>query len=181
MRRTTNLKSYSLIKKNSNIVFLSIGANIENRMESVMKAILLLKKKCGFILNSSNIYESDAWGFESKNSFLNLCIKMETILNIPTLLSECNAIEKEIGRKKKSKNEQYSDRLIDIDILYFNNEIIEEENLTVPHPNMHERRFVLQPLHDIAPKFIHTLLKKSTAELLHECHDVSKLNVYLKQ
>ncbi|MBN2729589.1 MAG: 2-amino-4-hydroxy-6-hydroxymethyldihydropteridine diphosphokinase [Bacteroidales bacterium] len=170
-----------MIKKNSNIVFLGIGANIENRMVSIMKTINLLEEKCGFILKTSNIYESDAWGFESKNSFLNLCIKMETILNIPTLLSECNAIEKEIGRKKKSTDEQYSDRIIDIDILYFNNEIIEEKNLIIPHPKMHERRFVLQPLHDIAPDFIHPLLKKSTVELLHECHDVSKLNVYLKQ
>lgn len=162
-------------------MFLGIGANLENRMESIIKAIGLLEKKCGFILNTSNIYESDAWGFESENSFLNLCIKMETILNIQNLLAKCNAIEKEIGRKEKSKDEQYSDRLIDIDILYFNNEIIEKEKLIVPHPKMHERRFVLQPLHDIAPKFIHPLLKKSTAELLHECHDVSKLNVYLKQ
>lgn len=105
---------------------------------------------------------------------------METILNIQNLLAKCNAIEKEIGRKEKSEDDLYRDRIIDIDILYFNNEIIEEENLTVPHPKMYERRFVLQPLHDIAPDFIHPLLKKSTAELLHECHDVSKLNVYLK-
>lgn len=168
-------------KKKPNIVFVGIGANLENRMESIRKAIDLLKKRCGFILKTSKIYESDPWGFQSENSFLNLCLKIETTLSIQNLLDKCNTIEKEIGRKEKSKNDLYSDRLIDIDILYFNNKIIEERNLIIPHPKIHERRFVLQPLHDIAPNFIHPLLKKSTAELLQECHDVSKLNVYLKQ
>ena len=170
-----------MTKKQSNIVFLGLGSNIEPRINSIKKTIQLIEKRCGLVFKKSKTYESEPWGFQSKNPFLNLCIEIETIFNIEKLFSILNTIEKDLGRQEKTDNKQYSDRIIDIDILYFNSEIINNKNLQIPHSTMHERKFVLKPLSDIAPKFIHPLLKKSNADLLNECQDISKLSVYLEQ
>lgn len=166
-------------EKKYNDVFLSLGANIGDRVSSLNNAIELLETRCGNIVQKSHIYESEAWGFKSKNLFLNMCIEINSKLSISAFAAEIQIIEKILGRIKKHENNIYSDRLIDIDIIFFDSEIINSPNLTIPHPRMHKRRFVLVPLAEIAAEKIHPVFKKTTSELLRECSDVSKLNVYL--
>ena len=146
------------------IVYLGLGTNIGNRRGNLVKAAALLAERVGDILALSGFMETEPWGFESENLFLNAAIKMETPLTPDELLSATQAIEREMGREKKSDG-SYHDRVIDIDILLYDNRVIEQPGLIVPHPLMQERLFVMAPLAEIAPFERHPLLGQTFMEL----------------
>ena len=124
-----------------------------------MKAKKMIEESIGSVVSVSSVYETEPWGFESDNEFLNMVLCVETDLSPSGLLGRILMIESQLGRIRCEN--QYSSRNIDIDILLYNNEIVNEAALEIPHPRMHERRFVLVPLAEIAPELIHPVLKKS--------------------
>ncbi len=152
-------------------VYLSIGSNLGERKLYLQKAIFCIQEQLGKVVKISSVYDTPAWGFQSGN-FLNACLELETTLPPETLLEELLKIEKELGRERSSE-EGYKSRTVDIDILYYGKQIINNKNLTIPHPKMQERRFVLTPLSDVAPQFYHPILNKDTRNLLQECRDKS--------
>ncbi len=133
------------------IVYLSLGANLGKREETIDKAVELLTAQVGPLIRRSSFFYSKPWGFESEHDFCNICASFDTALAPTSLLHITQQIEKELGRMKKSQNGNYSDRLIDIDILLYGDLIIDTPELTIPHKNMQERDFVMVPLHEIAP------------------------------
>ena len=158
-----------------NEVYLSIGSNEKNKKQNILSATKLLSEQCGNIVKQSAIYETPAWGFESNNSFLNIAVKIHTKLSATNLLNLILSIEKQIGRVRKKTNQPYSDRIIDIDIIFFNDEIINTENLVVPHPLMHKRLFVLKPICDINCNYKHPVLQHTITELIEFCEDDSEI------
>lgn len=146
-------------------VFFSIGTNSGNRQKNIERAIALLEKQAGRCIKISVFYANAAWGFISKNEFINIAVKFETALQPLELLQKTQQIERKLGRTDKSKNGIYSDRIIDIDILFYDDQIIDLPQLTIPHPLMHKRDFVLTPLVEIASEWQHPVLKKNIAEL----------------
>ncbi|NNE03469.1 MAG: 2-amino-4-hydroxy-6-hydroxymethyldihydropteridine diphosphokinase [Eudoraea sp.] len=153
--------------------YLSLGSNLENRAYFLQKAVFMIGRSVGAITQISSVYETPSWGFTSKD-FLNVCIEITTTLAPQDLLTALLKIESQLGRQRSSPGE-YKDRTIDIDILYYDALILQTDALQLPHPEMHERRFVLKPLADIAPQFYHPVLKKDTRNLLQECKDTSLL------
>ena len=135
---------------------------------NLTRAIELLSLALGKCIAVSRFIETAPWGFESSNSFLNCAAAFETELQPTELLDTTESIERELGRTVKSQGGNYSDRIIDIDILIYGDEIIETERLTIPHPLMHKRDFVLQPMAEIAPDVVHPVLDKSIILLLKE-------------
>jgi 2-amino-4-hydroxy-6-hydroxymethyldihydropteridine diphosphokinase len=147
---------------------LLIGGNLGNRKENLSKAISLINEQCGSLTRSSSIYETEAWGNTDQPSFLNQALEISTSLNARQLMRKVLKIEEEMGRVRKEK---LGPRIIDIDILLFENEIHDLRFLKIPHPEMQNRRFVLVPLAEINSTLQHPVLKKTIAELLEECPD----------
>ena len=155
-----------------NTVYLLLGSNMGDSEQMLTVATNMIEKNIGKLTKSSSIYRTAAWGKEDQPDFLNQIIIVSSSLSSSTVLKEMFGIEKEMGRVRTTKN---AARVIDIDMLFFNDEIIQTETLTVPHPQVQNRRFVLVPLAEISPDFQHPLFKKSSLELLSICSD--KLNV----
>ncbi|MDR0794256.1 MAG: 2-amino-4-hydroxy-6-hydroxymethyldihydropteridine diphosphokinase [Chitinophagaceae bacterium] len=155
-----------------NEAYLLIGGNLGNRMVNLASARKLIGEKAGSIGKLSAIYETAPWGNAEQPAFYNQALQIYTPYASQRLLSNLLQIENELGRIRVEK---YGARTIDIDILFFNNEIINTPNLTVPHRLMTERMFVLAPLNEIAAELIHPVLNKTIAELLNECEDVLKV------
>jgi len=153
--------------------YLSLGSNLGDRPIHLQQALFALQNKAGTILRISNVYESEAFGFDS-GDFLNVCISLETTLSPQELLDTILAIETALGRVRTNST-NYEARTIDIDILYYDYEIIETDTLVLPHPELQKRRFVLKPLAEIAPQFYHPILIKDTRNLVQECRDKSKV------
>lgn len=130
-------------------VYLSLGANIGNRKRTIREAIEKIEEMVGVVVRQSTLYETKPWGFESPNDFINACICVETGLLPRQLLQTTQKIEKELGRIGKSVNQEYHDRVIDIDILLYDDLSIDEPDLKIPHPLMNERDFVMKPLQEI--------------------------------
>lgn len=158
---------------NTTDTYISIGSNLGNRLETIQEAIFLITKKIGVVKKCSKVYECPAWGFSGEN-FLNACLHIQTELHPEELLFNLLEIEKKLGRER-SANTGYQSRTIDLDIVYYDTIVQTDSNLTIPHPKLQERLFVLKPLADIAPQFYHPILKKDTRNLIQECKDKSVL------
>lgn len=144
--------------------YLGIGSNLGDRRKNCLDAIEMLEQKGIIIKKKSSLYETEPWGVENQPMFLNMAIEIETDLKPGELLGLLKEVEKEVGRGKTYK---WGPRIIDLDILLFDNISVDEYNLTIPHPLMHEREFVLKPLAEIAPDVTHPLLHERIQELLH--------------
>jgi len=159
-----------------NIVFLGIGTNLGNKGNNLKEAVTMIEEHIGQVLKSSFIYETEPWGFQSGDEFLNMVVKVETKLNPTGLLERILRVESLLGRVRGEK--QYSSRVIDIDILLYEGMVIDEKSLKIPHPLMHERKFVLVPLCEIGPEMVHPVLNQSVASLLKTCKDKSNVKKY---
>lgn len=146
------------------IAYLGLGTNIGNKRRNMITAAALFAERVGDVLALSGFYETEPWGFESENFFLNAAVKLKTSFSPLELLQITQQIEKELGRAEKS-NGVYHDRIIDIDILLYDDEVLQTPELTLPHPLMHERKFVMDPLAEIAPFVVHPVLKERIIDL----------------
>ena len=149
-------------------IYLSIGSNKGNRYSFIKEALRLIQKDIGEVILISKIYETKSWGFQS-DDFLNLCIIIKSELIPAELIIKLKNLEEKIGRERN--NEKIEAREIDIDILFYSDEIVNQKDLIIPHQRLHLRNFVLYPLNDIAADFIHPILLKSVNKLLDECED----------
>ncbi len=149
-------------------VYLGLGTNLGDKEANLRTAIYKLQERIGKQVSLSSFYETAPWGFESDHSFLNAAIGLETSLSPIEILHITQEIEKELGRTKKSVNGSYSDRLIDIDILLYDTLVLQTPELTIPHPLMTERDFVMKPLIEIAGNVIHPTRQKTLSELHQE-------------
>ena len=154
-------------------IYLSLGTNQGNKLENLQKALNLLADYVGVVSSISKVYKTKSWGYES-DDFLNICVKCTSSMNPEDLLLALHEIESEVGRKAKT-TETYEDRIIDIDVLLFDREVIFSKELTVPHKHMLERNFVLVPLAEIAPHLKHPITNMSIRECLESCSDTSEV------
>ncbi|MDL2265311.1 2-amino-4-hydroxy-6-hydroxymethyldihydropteridine diphosphokinase [Parabacteroides sp. OttesenSCG-928-G07] len=154
-------------------VYIGLGSNIEDKYSNITQAVALLAERVGDVLALSSVYETKPWGFTSQNTFLNAVLLLDTDFTPEELLKETRQIELGMGRIEKSEDGVYHDRSIDIDLLLFDDRVMQTPILTLPHPLMHKRKFVLEPLTEIAPALIHPVLKKSMRELLDEISHTS--------
>ncbi len=160
-------------------IYLSLGSNLGNKAQNLQLAKNEIELQIGKIVNAGGIYETEPWGFENEHWFLNTVIEIETDYNALEVLKICLQIEKSMGRIRDALLSGYTARIIDIDLLFFDNEIINLDELTIPHPHIQSRNFVLYPLADIAGSYIHPKLNKSIKLLLTESVDntqIKKLN-----
>jgi len=151
-----------------NKLYLLIGGNEGNRFSNLKQAVTNIEIFCGELLLQSSLYETAPWGKTDQLSFLNQALLVQTSLDAPTVMKTILGIEEKMGRKR---TEKYGSRIIDIDILFFNNEILHLPQLKIPHPEIQNRRFVLVPMNEIASSYIHPGLHKTIRELLDECPD----------
>lgn len=156
-----------------NGIYFIIGGNLGDRLALIEECKQKIKKILGPILRSSSIYESESWGETNNPNYLNQVLFIESKFSAKEVLEKALEIEKELGRTRDKK---WESRLIDIDILFFNNEIIEEKNLKIPHPHLQNRKFVLVPLNEIASEFVHPVLKTTISNLLDNCNDNLKVS-----
>lgn len=157
--------------ENCNKVYLLAGGNLDNSIAKYEQLFDLLESRIGKIVKKSSYYESEPWGFNSENSFVNIALQLDSYMPAIILLHELKIIEKKMGRKKEPSFQNYADRSIDIDVIFYNHYIITTEDIIIPHPRMQERMFVLMPLSEIAPDFIHPIYQKSILQLINECND----------
>lgn len=155
--------------------YLSLGSNQGNRLENLQNAIHSIDERIGDVLKVAPVYTTASWGFDSAD-FLNTCVQIATYLSPTTVMSILLEIETELGRKRTDTT-NYTDRTIDLDILLFENEIIFSETLTIPHPKMLERKFVLVPLSEIAKNVMHPIVKKEIIQCLENCTDTSAITI----
>ena len=148
-------------------VYLSLGSNLGDRKKNLDEAVEKLDKETGTVFAYSSFYETAPWGFKSEHLFLNRAIGLRTELSPFELFEKSKKIEREMGRNPLPE-EKYKDRPIDIDLLFYGNEVISSPLLEIPHPRLHLRAFVLEPLSEIASQFVHPKLKKTIEEIRKE-------------
>ena len=159
----------------SHTIYLSLGSNIPDRAAHLSRATNCIAESIGTIIIKSSIYETQSWGYDD-NDYLNMAIEVKTTLSPSDLLKATNKIEADLGRVRSGNG--YEARTIDIDILFYYNESLDLPLLTIPHPKIALRRFVLQPMADIAPDFVHPTKGKTMAVLLEECGDEGGVTEY---
>ena len=158
-----------------NTLYLQLGSNLGERQQFIDNAVQQISQLIGKVNIRSQIYESTPWRVDGQANYLNQIIQVKTMLLSEEVLAAILKIENELGRVRFEK---WGERLIDIDIIFFNNEIVETSDLCIPHKHMHERNFVLVPLEEIAPSLIHPKYNKTVSELLHESKDMEKVVEY---
>jgi 2-amino-4-hydroxy-6-hydroxymethyldihydropteridine diphosphokinase len=160
------------------IAYLSIGTNLGDRIKNIDDSIELIQSEAGPLIAKSSTYTTEPVGFSAETDFLNLCISIRTELPPLVLLEKLKSIEINLGRKKKSKNGVYQSRLIDIDIVLYDDKIMATEDLTIPHERYNQRMFVLKPLAQIAANIYDPVQGKTIKQLLTECIDQSTIQLY---
>ena len=158
-----------------NIIFLQLGSNMGDRYIYLQKACELITEGIGMVKKKSRIYESEPWRIENQNNYLNQVLELRSKFLADEVLQKILEIEDKIGR---IRNEKWGERIIDIDILFYNDLIVEREGLCIPHIHLHNRKFVLIPLHEISPNFVHPKYNKNINELMRECKDPEKVEEY---
>lgn len=153
-------------KTTTHVVFLGLGTNLGRKEENIQRAIRMVGERIGSVVAQSALYHSEPWGFQSENRFVNAAICCCTSLSPHELLHATQQIEREMGRRHKSTDGQYHDRIIDIDILYYDSLTLHTPSLTIPHPHISERAFVLAPLAEIAPGHIDPVSGLTAAQML---------------
>lgn len=155
------------------IYAISIGTNTGNRIQNLKLAITEINARLGKIEKVSSVYESEPWGFVSENWFYNILVVLNTSVDPQHLIEKLLEIERSMGRKRNIIG--YSDRIIDLDIILCEEFTVCSKNITIPHPHMHKRLFVLLPLQELMPKWVHPIFKKNTNELIRICEDKSRI------
>lgn len=160
-----------------NDAFLLIGGNVGDRANYLKTAISLIRIHCGNVSKASSIYETEAWGNTNQPSFLNQALEVNTEMDAERLMTTLLEIEQMMGRKR---GEKYGPREIDIDILLFNDETYDLPSLKIPHPELHNRRFALVPLAEIAANAVHPVFQKTIIQLMNECTDPLDLTKFIE-
>lgn len=155
-----------------NEIFLLLGANLGDRKQTLEQVVSMIEDQIGKVVIQSSLYETEAWGNILQPAFLNQVIKVESPLNSLQVLEKVLLIEQKTGRIRTFKN---APRIIDIDILFFNKDVITFPKLKIPHPEIQNRNFVLKPLAEVAPFYLHPVLNKNINELLNDCKDHLKV------
>lgn len=158
-----------------NEAFILMGGNVGNRLQHLKTALELISIRCGSIVRTSSVYQTAPWGNPDQQDFLNQAILLQTELHPQELMKQLLMVEQRMGRIRDVK---YGERNIDLDILFYNDEIINERHLTIPHPQIPNRRFVLVPMAELNPGFVHPVLHKTIAELLETCPDDLPVLIY---
>jgi len=156
-----------------NLIYLSLGSNLGKRAQHLDAALKLIQSRIGGIESVSRYYESEPWGYTSENRFCNCCVCLQTNMEPLLLMDRLLEIEQEMGRNREGMG--YSDRVIDIDMLLYGDSRLDYPRLTIPHPSMGDRRFVLAPLAEIAPRLIHPVTGISISKMLQQCPDQSEV------
>ena len=160
------------------IVYLSLGSNIEDRVGYIQQAVKLLQNNNSFkVIRFSTLYETEPWGNKNQDWFLNAIIEAKTELSPQELLQHCQQVEKNLGRIREGIP-RWGARTIDIDILLYGNHLISTDDLTIPHPRMHERAFVLVPMLELVPSLKHPILNKTMLELHEDLPQVEDVFLY---
>ena len=151
--------------------YVLLGSNMGDRTSILEEARNMIEARCGKIIKMSSLYESEPWGFDAEQNFINQAICVETELSAHELLRELLSIEIELGRDRSRHYETYVSRPIDLDVIYYGEMINDDRELILPHPRLHLRRFVLEPLCEISSDFIHPVFNVTNKELLDRCED----------
>jgi len=157
-------------------VYISLGTNLGNKVQNLKNANVEIELNCGIVKQKSSIYSSAPWGFESFNNFLNQVILVETNLSPQELIHELLKIETSFGRNRAASD--YQDRIIDLDILFYDDLVLSNSDLIIPHPKLHERNFILEPMRELSPRFKHPVLGKSIENLAFASGDKIKALKY---
>ena len=151
--------------------YVLFGSNMGDKEQIFEEACLLINNRCGMVVKVSGSYESEPWGFKADEWFLNRLIVVETGLEPEVLMEKLLGIESELGRVRHPEIHGYTSRMIDLDILYYGNRVVNTASLMVPHPRLQFRRFAIMPLCEVAPDFVHPILNLTQLELLLHCPD----------
>jgi len=146
-----------------------------NRFRLLEDARGHIEAKAGPVVRQSAIYETEPWGFEAEQNFLNQVLIVDTQKDAWELMAQLLEIEKKLGREPVAPDGGYASRIIDIDILFYADRVINRDQLKVPHPELHKRLFTMKPLQEVAPDLVHPVLKKTVTQLLHDCPDNAKV------
>ncbi len=155
----------------SEFSYILLGSNMGDKLTLLNNAIEIIGSRCGKVIKKSSLYESEPWGFDAEQNFINQAICVETELSAHELLRELLSIEIELGRDRSRHYETYVSRPIDLDVIYYGEMINDDRELILPHPRLHLRRFVLEPLCEISSDFIHPVFNVTNKELLDRCED----------
>ena len=156
-----------------NLAYILMGGNLGDREENLRQARIAIEQKCGPITLVSALYETEAWGLQDQGAFLNQALELRTTMGAEDMLDTLLSIELSMGRVRDVK---YGPRIIDIDIIFYNQEVVNLPRLVVPHPQLHLRRFALEALAEIASGYIHPIFNKTVSQLLAECTDTLAVN-----